>query len=155
MKTKNHTWLRVLGLSLVSVSASNAAIVYFTNPAANSDYSTAGNWSPARVPTGTDDVYIGDTTNPTRSADYTSATGQTTSGRFIVGTTGGNGSLTMKAGSGTLQFGGNDYGLANYVGVGGGTGTLTMEGGTLKIDNGKGRRGRWLQRRDSGVSDLR
>lgn len=134
MKPKNHIWLRALSVSLVTVSAAHAQ-VNFTNSTPDSDYSTAANWSPARVPTGTDEAYIGDAANTPRSVVYSSATGQTTSGRFIIGY-GATGSLKMKAGSGTLQFGGNDYSSANYVGVGGGNGTLTIEGGTLKLDNG-------------------
>lgn len=134
MKPTYYSWLRAAALSLVSISAAHAQ-VKFINSTADSDYSTSTNWSSGFVPTGADQAFIGDATNTPRSVVYSSNADQTTTGRFIIGY-GATGSLTMKAGSGTLQFGGNDFGLANYVGVGGGTGALTIEGGTLKIDNG-------------------
>ncbi|OQB85203.1 MAG: Autotransporter-associated beta strand repeat protein [Planctomycetes bacterium ADurb.Bin126] len=123
---------------LVSSCPLLAATAYFTTTP-NSDYATASNWSTSLIPGdgNNDEPRIGQSN--TASAVYNTATGYTTTTRFLIGyQSGGNGSLTMNAGAGTLTFGGNNFGSANYVGVDRGTGTLTMNAGTITLTGAAG-----------------
>ena len=115
----------VAGL-LALLIGQTARAATFTNPAADADYNTAGNWNPAGVPSGSVGATIGDAGN-TRSALYNTATGYTTSGDLTLGTgVGSAGSLAMGASAGTLTFG--------RVIIGDGSsarGEITISGGTL------------------------
>lgn len=99
-------------------SASPASVYFFTPPVPNTtatwtgavsrDWATAGNWSPAVVPTATTDVTIGPATNPP----------------LLTGA-GTGGSLTLAAGSTLAQAAGSTLTL---------NGNWTNNGATLTLD---------------------
>ena len=105
------------------------------------DYANSSSWNISGVPGDSsypsEQARIASGTHDTRSAIYDSATGFTTTSRLLVGHGGSsNGTLTMTGSAGTLTFGGDAVGVANYVGVDGGTGTLNVEAGTLATTAG-------------------
>ena len=120
----------VFGLGLLDSAGALGATFLPTN----GDYATGSNWTPSGVP--------GDGNNEhahiwqSRTANYSSATSFTTTGRFIAGLGSGTGTLNITGSAGTLTFGGDDFSLANYVGVDGGTGFLNVQAGTLTTTTG-------------------
>lgn len=123
---------------LASAKTGEGAIAFFTTTP-NSDYATGANWNTGLVPGNgnNDEPRIGQSN--TASAIYSTPTGYTTTSRFLIGFLGGgNGSLTLNPGAGTLTFGGDNFGSANYVGVDGGTGALTMNAGTITLTGAAG-----------------
>jgi len=136
---------RRLALLLIVVSAgflvwpslAPAAIATFTNGAGNNDYATTSNWDTGAIPGNgnNDEPRIGSAMDG--MAVFSTAGNYTTNSRFLIGHTNGRtGQLTMSGAAGTLTFGGNDYGGANYVGVDGGTGTLNINAGTMRLNVG-------------------
>jgi fibronectin-binding autotransporter adhesin len=121
---------------LSTLSHVHAQVSNFTTTP-NSDYATPANWSGGLIPGNgnNEEPRIG--VNNTASAIYSTATGYSTPSRFIIGLGNpGIASLTLNGSAGTLAFGGDSFGLANYVGVDGGTGTLTINAGTISLTNG-------------------
>ncbi|MFO1492348.1 MAG: autotransporter-associated beta strand repeat-containing protein [Kiritimatiellia bacterium] len=131
----NRRLCRILWiLPLAALTARGATNQFNLN---GGDYATPGNWSLGSIPgnANNDQPWIGYAA--TRAATYGTATGYTTTGRFVVGiSAGGNGTLTLNGSAGTLTFGGDNFNNANYVGVDGGAGTMNVNAGTLTLTSG-------------------
>jgi fibronectin-binding autotransporter adhesin len=131
-------------------SGSPASGALFTQ-AVNNDYANPLNWDTGAVPDvgNNQQAYIGTGTN----AVYSTSTGYTTASRLLIGLSAAS-TLTMNGSAGTLTFGGDAYGSANYVGVDGGNGTLTATAGTLNLTGagGAGVGGTLLVGANGGVS---
>lgn len=129
-----HVSMIVWTVLSAAVAARGATNLFSLN---GGDYATPGNWSLGTIPGNgnNDQPWIGSAA--TRAATYSTATDYTTTGRFVVGISGGgNGTLTLNGSAGTLTFGGDNYSNANYIGVDGGTGTVNVNAGALTFTSG-------------------
>ena len=130
-------WASSLGIVALPAAEMRGAVATFTP--VSGDYATAGNWSTVAIPGNgnNDEPRIG--VSATQAATYSTATGYTTTSRFLIGfLAGGNGTLTLQGSAGALTFGGNNFTSANYVGVDNGTGVLTMNSGTITLTGAAG-----------------
>ena len=145
MRTRHSRFLSILmvvvaALCMVLVAPSGFAGSQYFN-VASGDYATAGNWTAGGIIPGNgnnEQPWIGSAGGAaTAVATYSTGTGYTTTDRFIIGLGASkSGTLTMSGSAGTLTFGGDTYGTANYIGVDGGTGVLNVDAGTLTFNSG-------------------